>query len=46
MIFYTLEPRDINEYRKVKDQFGLKEMKTLYSDLLGVPSLKLDWESE
>ena len=43
LIFYTLDPRDINEFRETKDQFGLHIMKTRWCELLGVPSKKLAW---
>lgn len=44
LVFYQLEPKDWQVRRRTKDQFGNLVMTTRYSDLLGVPSLKLGWE--
>jgi hypothetical protein len=44
LVFYQLDPREWNEGRTTKDQFGALDMKTRYSELLGVPSQKLGWE--
>jgi hypothetical protein len=44
LVFYQLDPRQWNEGRKTKDQFGTWDMKTRYSELLGVPTQKLGWE--
>lgn len=43
-VYYVLEPKEIQQKRKTKDQFGLHEMVTRYCELLGVPSKKLAWE--
>lgn len=44
IVFYGLEPKEIQEYRPTRDQFGAHDMKTRYCELLGVPSKKLAWE--
>ena len=44
LVFYQLDPREWEEGRVTKDQFGALDMKTRYSELLGVPTQKLGWE--
>jgi hypothetical protein len=44
LIFYQLDPIDFNFFRQTKDQFGLKDTSTLFTELLGVPSRKLAWQ--
>ena len=43
LVFYQLDPKLWDESRATKDQFGVSQMKTRYSELLGVPSRKLGW---
>ncbi len=44
IVFYMLEPQPIDQYRLTIDQFGKHDMKTRYSELLGVPTWKLAWQ--
>jgi hypothetical protein len=44
IVFYKLDPRDWSFFRNTRDQFNFNEMKTMWSDLLGVPSHKLAWQ--
>jgi len=46
ILFYRLDPIDVAEYRPTVDQFGRWDMKTLFSELLGVPSHKLAWMAQ
>lgn len=45
IVFYVLEPKELNKFRETKDQFGLHKMTTRYIELLGVPSKKIAWEA-
>jgi hypothetical protein len=44
IVFYKMDPKDWSFFRNTKDQFNTNDMKTLWSDLLGVPSHKLAWQ--
>lgn len=44
LVFYMLEPMPIGEYRPTRDQFGGHDMRTIESELLGVPTKKLAWQ--
>ncbi len=44
IVFYDLRRMPADQYRPTIDQFGDHKMKTLYSELLGVPSWKLAWQ--
>jgi hypothetical protein len=43
IVFYKIEPKDVQYFRPTRDQFGGHEMITRYTELLGVPSFLLDW---
>ncbi len=44
IVFYMLDPIPINEYRPTRDQFGQHDMRTIESELLGVPTKKISWQ--
>jgi len=43
LVFYATEPKEWNVYRQTRDQFGIHDMKTRWTELLGVPTQKIAW---
>lgn len=43
IVFYDKDPINYNFFRNTQDQFGFKPMQTVFGELLGIVSAKLNW---